>query len=220
MSLTPAMIDAMVASGCTAEQMAAVMKAALADRDEKLAEKRAKDAERQRKSRVNRGLSRDVTVTECDERDATPFPAPSPSFPPDPQTNPTPTHTPVKTSRPRKADDFELPDRIPAEPWEAFVAMRSRIRKPLTAYAKQLAVKELDKLASDGWPPGDVLNNSTMNSYQGLVPPKGRNNDRHRNDRPAADPIRDPMARVVANRQAERACGTQAEPSGHASDWP
>lgn len=37
MSLTPAMIDAMVATGCTAEQMAAVMKAVLADRDVRLA---------------------------------------------------------------------------------------------------------------------------------------------------------------------------------------
>lgn len=106
---------------------------------------------------------------------------------------------------------FVLPADIPAQPWADFVAMRQRISKPMTDRAKQLAVIELRKLASDGWPPGDVLNNSTMNSYQGLVPPKGRNNGQYRQDR-AANDICDPVARTVVARQAQRAGRTQDDP--------
>lgn len=106
---------------------------------------------------------------------------------------------------------FILPADIPAQPWGDFVAMRQRIRKPMTDRAKHLAVIELRKLAVDGWPPGDVLNNSTMNSYQGLVPPKGRNNGQYRQDR-AANDICDPMARTVVARQAKRAGQSQDDP--------
>lgn len=107
---------------------------------------------------------------------------------------------------------FVLPPEIPAQPWADFVAMRNRIRKPMTDRAKQLAVIELGKLAADGWPPGDVLNNSTMNSYQGLVPPKGRNHGQPRQNRPTHDEIRDPMARAHLAGQAERAARAEADP--------
>lgn len=90
------------------------------------------------------------------------------------------THTPVNKPRARK-DGFVLPSHIPALEWAAYVEMRARIRKPMTPHAMGLAVKELDKLAADGWPPGAVLNHSTMNSYQGLFPPKDRNNGRSQN---------------------------------------
>lgn len=82
-----ATIDAMVASGCTAEQIAAVVKASL-DADAARAEAlRAKAAERQRRSRENRArhaMSRDVTVTERDICDA-PAPPPFPLVPPSPE---------------------------------------------------------------------------------------------------------------------------------------
>ena len=48
MSLSAAVIDALVAAGCTVEQLAAAVKADLAQGDAKAADKRAKDAERQR----------------------------------------------------------------------------------------------------------------------------------------------------------------------------
>jgi hypothetical protein len=65
MSLSAAVIDALVAAGATAEQLAAAMKASLAEQETRLTEKRAKDAARQRKSR----MSRAVTVTPCDSQD-------------------------------------------------------------------------------------------------------------------------------------------------------
>lgn len=69
MSLSTAIVDALVATGVTRDQLAAAMKADIADREAegaaKLEAKRAKDRERQQRHR----LSRNVTVTACDERD-------------------------------------------------------------------------------------------------------------------------------------------------------
>lgn len=86
MSLSAAVIDAMVASGCTPEQMAAVIKADLIERDAAVETKRAKDAERQRRHRA----SRDVTVTPCDNADSVTEPLSRP--PNEIKSNP-PTHT-------------------------------------------------------------------------------------------------------------------------------
>ena len=76
MSLSPEIIDAMVESGCSVEQMAAVVKASLAKQQEQVADKRAKDAERQRKHRARNAVSRDVTVTDCDSVTAPLSPSP------------------------------------------------------------------------------------------------------------------------------------------------
>lgn len=98
------------------------------------------------------------------------------------------THTPEEKPCARKGP-FVLPGHIPTDEWNGFVEMRRRIRKPMTDHAKHLAVLELDKLARDGWPPGPVLNHSTMNSYQGLFAPKDqgkRNGHPPANDRSGA----------------------------------
>lgn len=63
---------------------------------------------------------------------------------------------------------FILPDWIPKETWEDYVAMRKQIRKPLTTGAVKLAVKELEKLKEQGDDPQSVLEQSTLNSWQGL----------------------------------------------------
>lgn len=83
----------------------------------------------------------------------------------------------------RKRAKFVLPDWVPKDHWEAFVAMRNRIRKPMTDEAKRLAVGELAKLAEDGHPPGDVLNQSIFKSYSGLFPIKDRQNGHPGNNR-------------------------------------
>jgi hypothetical protein len=46
--------------------------------------------------------------------------------------------------------------------------MRTKIRKPMTTRAKALAVINLDKLRAEGHAPEAVLNQSTLNSWQGL----------------------------------------------------
>lgn len=105
------------------------------------------------------------------------------------ETKPLSSHIPT-TSRER-AQGFALPSDIPTEEWAGFEEMRVRIRKPLTDYARRQAVKRLRALSEDGWPPGDVLNHSILNNYQGLFPPK----DQANGNRPANDrrPIQNPM---------------------------
>lgn len=76
----------------------------------------------------------------------------------------------------KKPEPFVLPDWVPAEQWTAFEAMRRTIRKPMTDYAKKLVVSELRKLADAGYPPGDVLDQSTRNDWQDVYKIKDRGN--------------------------------------------
>lgn len=78
---------------------------------------------------------------------------------------------------PKKRSDnepFVLPDWIPEKSWDAFVEMRKKLKKPMTDYAKQLAINDLLKLRERGHPPEAVLNQSTLHSWQGLFEIKGK----------------------------------------------
>lgn len=69
MSIRPEVLDALLAAGCSAEQIVAAVKADLEGAEARLAVKRARDAERQRKSRAIRAKSQPVTVTPRDSAD-------------------------------------------------------------------------------------------------------------------------------------------------------
>jgi hypothetical protein len=120
------------------------------------------NAERQARHRAKR-KSNAVTVT--------------PVTPPNERDNLTPREVSEdKSSSPQAR--FVLPADIPADPFRGFVEMRAKSGKRMTDHAKHLAVLRLRKLRDeDGWPPGDVLNHSTLNGYQGLFPPKDSRND-------------------------------------------
>ena len=61
-----------------------------------------------------------------------------------------------------------LPDWIPAEAWAGYVEMRKKIKKPMTDRAVTLAINTLDKLRAEGNDPGAVLDQSTLNAWQGV----------------------------------------------------
>ena len=129
MTLTASIIDAMLASGCTAEQMAAVMKAALADAEAKAAEKRAKDEERQRKSRANRTVSHPVTVTPRDKCD-TPLDKETPPTPPKEIKPPLPPSSSNEDDTPT-AEKPEKPDALkPEHVIEVWNNLAERYRLP------------------------------------------------------------------------------------------
>ena len=67
---------------------------------------------------------------------------------------------------------FVLPDWIPAEHWNAWIEARTKARKPITDYAKRLAVRKLANFNERGHPPGQVLMRSAMNSWADLFEPK------------------------------------------------
>lgn len=86
---------------------------------------------------------------------------------------PTPTPTPSKTKS-AAAPDFVLPDWVPGDAWAGYIDMRKRIKKPMTPRAMDLAVAKLADLMRAGSDPKAVLDQSTMNSWQGLFEIKAR----------------------------------------------
>lgn len=160
MSLSPAVIDALVASGCTVEQLAAAVKASMADSETKLIEKRRKDAERQRKYRSDNAASQDVTVTECDKRD------PSLSLPLSPQTPLTPTHThPDNNTRARKGACPAKPEGVSEAVWSDFLDLRKRKRAPMTETALTGIKREAQKA---GWTLESALAKCVARGWQGF----------------------------------------------------
>jgi hypothetical protein len=82
MTISAAVLDAMVAAGCTAEQIAAAVKADMAIDEDRKASKRANNADRQRRHRERNAVSRVTGVSNGDKRDETPSSSPVPLIPP------------------------------------------------------------------------------------------------------------------------------------------
>jgi hypothetical protein len=101
----------------------------------------------------------------------------------------TPKHT-------RKADWPEIPEWVPIEPWNAFCKMRKDKRAPLTGRAVELILKDLTQWASSGQDPGEVLDQSTKNSWTGLFELKDDRNGRKRTA-PATGNSGDGLTRVA-----------------------
>jgi len=89
-------------------------------------------------------------------------------------TNPKPdkSKTPKQKFNPKA---LELPEHVPRRAWEDFVDMRQSIKKPLTERASELLLAELERLRTNGNDPGEVLNQSVMNCWQGLFEIKQTN---------------------------------------------
>lgn len=85
---------------------------------------------------------------------------------------------PKKESKPKPV--AVLPEWLPLDAWQGYVEMRVKIRKPMTPYASELRIKDLDKLKAEGHDPAGVLNQSTANSWTDLYPIKENGNDRPR----------------------------------------
>lgn len=61
--------------------------------------------------------------------------------------------------------------------WIGYLHMRKKIKKPTTEYAEQLALKKLAKLSKNKKEDAiEIVNQSIMNSWQGLFPLKQNNN--------------------------------------------
>ena len=66
---------------------------------------------------------------------------------------------------------IDLPNWIDRPTWDAWEESRKKMRKPLTDFARKLAVDKLWKIySSSGDHPKDVLEQSILCGYQGLFP--------------------------------------------------
>ncbi len=70
-----------------------------------------------------------------------------------------------------------MPDWLPMEAWQGYIDMRRKIRKPMTDRAIQLAINTLDKMRQQGQDVAAVLDQSTLNSWQGLFPVSERRSE-------------------------------------------
>lgn len=169
MSLSPAVLDAMLAAGCTAEQIVAVVKADLEAREGQMAEKRRKDAERQRKHRAGDAVSRDVTVTGCDSV-TDPL-----SRPPNENNSNPPTHTPGDIYPARKGPDFPMLDCTDPATWADFLKNRKAKRLPNTASAHRKLQADLrDVSIRTGWPPGEVFAACVAKGWGAIYDPRDK----------------------------------------------
>ena len=88
-------------------------------------------------------------------------------------------------------DIYIVPEWIDKKTWEAFLEMRRKKRAVPTERAKELLVKELEKLKSEGNDPKEVLNQSIMRNYTGVFPVKeASGGTNRRNNRPRGLPER------------------------------
>ena len=90
----------------------------------------------------------------------------------------------INTSIPNKRKEEETHARKPIdnviaeqdielqEPLRNFVEMRKAIKRPITARGLELAVKKLQQMTSNIAEQVDIINQSTMNSWQGFFPLK------------------------------------------------
>lgn len=67
---------------------------------------------------------------------------------------------------------IEMQDERLQEPLRNFVEMRKAIKRPITARGLELAVKKLQQMTSNIAEQVDIVNQSTMNSWQGFFPLK------------------------------------------------
>jgi len=67
-----------------------------------------------------------------------------------------------------KSDDFK-------KTWKDFIEMRNKIRKPMTVRAGEMIINELNKMSNNEDEQISILNQSIMNSWQGVFPIKNKN---------------------------------------------
>ncbi len=148
--------------------------------DRAVEDARAKARERQARKR-ERDQSRDVTechVTECDG-EATPLSAP----PNDIYSNP-PHLSPNSQTGAR--DAFPCPEWCEPAVWADLKRNRKAKRLANTATAHSQFLRDIAKLATDEWPPGEVVRDIAARGWGGAYDPRNATNDRKpRNDRPA-----------------------------------
>lgn len=188
MSLSAAVIDAMVAAGCTAEQLAAAMKADLSDQEARKESKRANNAERQRRFKSRRrGEAVDDNAGNAlpcvTERDPSLSPS---SFPQTPNQHPH-THPDNKPARKGRGETSKLappakPETVKDQTWADFLAHRKAKGAPLSETALAGIKREAEKA---GWPLEAALVETMTRGWQAFKaewvderkPPSGRGSE-------------------------------------------
>jgi hypothetical protein len=164
MTLKATVLDALLAAGASAEMIIAAIKADAVEDEERKARKREKNAERQRRYRLSRSVTRDNALVTLSNGDIPP--APPPEVSPTPSSYPSPL--PPKEKSP-KGDQKKTPAEVlanvlDAEHASAVVEHRARLRKPLTAHAAKLLANKFAEAPE----PNAAADAMILNGWQGF----------------------------------------------------
>jgi len=66
-----------------------------------------------------------------------------------------------------------IPNWIEKDNWKEFIEMRKKMKSQPTDRAKELLIKDLEKLKNQGFNPNEVIEQSIKNGWKGLFPLKG-----------------------------------------------
>ena len=80
----------------------------------------------------------------------------------------------------READWPEIPDWMPVEPWNGFIAMRKARKKYPTDRAVTTILNKLERWRSAGHDVGDILDRATEGCWTTIYEPKTQSNDNGR----------------------------------------
>ena len=86
--------------------------------------------------------------------------------------NPVNLNNPKQKNKEEKSENFVLPNWIPDNVWEGYMEMRRKKLNEPTVRARILIIKKLDKLRDAGFDITTILDNSTMNGWSDVYPPK------------------------------------------------
>ena len=106
-----------------------------------------------------------------------------------------------KKERTKQAATFRLPEWVPADAWNGFVEMRTRIKEPMTDRAVTLLINKLDKLRSEGHDPEAVLDQSIIGNWKTVYPLKNEPGNGSKTSKPQV-----PAWCARPNLFAQRAC--------------
>lgn len=121
---------------------------------------------------------------------------------------PTPHHTQMR-------DWPAIPDWVPVEPWNAFIAMRKRKGGMPTARAIELILGKLERWRTTGQDPGAVLDQSTEKGWTGIFELKDDRRGTGNRTGQFADDHRDGFTRALhRDLYAHHAAGPADEPFG------
>lgn len=102
----------------------------------------------------------------------TPPPEPGQKPPQNPRPSSSSSSSSSKDKEAELPLDFVLPDWMPTEAWDGYVAMRKKQRKPMTDRARDLKVAELQRFRDEGYDIEAILDKSTANSWTDIYAPK------------------------------------------------
>lgn len=160
--IDPAVLDALVQAGASAEMIVAAVKADIAKDEARREAKRANNAERQqrfrdkRKGRKNNARNALRDVTPPNDNILTPGVSPE-----------------GETHSGGAAKDFPKPDWCDDDQvWADFLKNRKRKRQPNTPTAYKGFLDDIKRIADDEWPPGRLLRHAATKGWGGIYDPR------------------------------------------------